>query len=191
MLEAVPKGAFDIDVAKCGDVCSVETSRPPLTTIPVLSLRVGVGQVFLADETLSGCVIVGALAVCSPGSAVVAVLGSGLGLAVGILMQVPLGGLYAGLWGYNAVLGCMAVGGVFFYPSAVSFALAGLCAVVSDAPSPLSSCFSFHLAQAVKLTLHHWFPPRISRRRRRRRCSAAPLQAGSWAQSLHRSVSRP
>jgi hypothetical protein len=59
-----------------------------------------------------------------------AVVGSTLGLATALLMQAPPDAIHAGLWGYNAVLGCQAVGGLFFYPNRTAFALAGLCAVM-------------------------------------------------------------
>ena len=90
----------------------------------------GIGQVYLADDTVSGIVITVGLAVCSPISALMAVLGSVLGAAVALCMRVPLGGLYFGLWGYNAVLGCMGVGGMFFYPTFTAFAFAAACAIM-------------------------------------------------------------
>lgn len=36
--------------------------------------------------------------------------------------------LYEGLWGYNSVLACIAVGGMFFVPRPRTFLLATLCA---------------------------------------------------------------
>ena len=90
----------------------------------------GIGQVYLADNTVSGTAITVGLAICSPTSALMAVLGSVLGTATGLLMQAPLESVYLGLWGYNAVLGCMAIGGMFFYPTKSAFVLASLCAVM-------------------------------------------------------------
>ena len=81
----------------------------------------------LALLDAASCAITVGLAICSPTSALMAVLGSVLGTATGLLMQAPLeAGIYAGLWGYNAVLGCMAIGGMFFYPTKSAFVLASL-----------------------------------------------------------------
>ncbi|KAJ1479268.1 urea transporter-domain-containing protein [Baffinella frigidus] len=89
----------------------------------------GVGQVFLADSTVSGGVISGALFLCSPTAALAALVGSAIGAFTALAMQAPVEGIYAGLWGYNAVPGCMAIGGVFFYPSRTAAVLACLCAI--------------------------------------------------------------
>ena len=90
----------------------------------------GVGQVYLADNTVTGCVITVGLALCSPLSAIMAVLGSIIGIATALCMQVPLSAVYAGLWGYNAVLGTQAIGGMFFLPNAKAMALAVMCGVM-------------------------------------------------------------
>ena len=90
----------------------------------------GIGQVYLADNTISGCVIALSLAICSPLSALMAVLGSLIGTAVAVCMHVPLTGVYVGLWGYNAVLGMQAIGGMFFYPTVKAIVMAAVCAVM-------------------------------------------------------------
>jgi urea transporter len=87
----------------------------------------GIGQVFLADDTASGLLIGGALFLCSPIAGLMAVWGSVLGTALALVLQVPTAPIYAGLWGYNAVLGTMAVGGMFFYPNPAAFLLATMC----------------------------------------------------------------
>ena len=51
-------------------------------------LGTGVGQVYLADNTVTGCVIASALALCSPFSALMAVTGSAIGVSVSALDNV-------------------------------------------------------------------------------------------------------
>ena len=74
----------------------------------------GVGEVMFEDNLLSGLIFLAAIAVNSRISAGFAVLGS----AVGLLTALVLGGdgftAYHGLYGFNAVLCAIAIGGVFF-----------------------------------------------------------------------------
>ena len=74
----------------------------------------GVGEVMFQDNLLSGLIFVVAIAVNSRVSAGFALLGS----AVGLLTALALGGdgfsAYHGLFGFNAVLCAIAIGGVFF-----------------------------------------------------------------------------
>jgi urea transporter len=74
----------------------------------------GVGEVMFQDNLLTGLIFLAAIAVNSRISAGFAVLGS----AVGLLTALALGGdgftAYHGLYGFNAVLCAIALGGVFF-----------------------------------------------------------------------------
>jgi urea transporter len=73
-----------------------------------------VGEVMFQDNLLTGVIFLVAIAVNSRISAGFAVLGS----AVGLLTALALGGdgftAYHGLYGFNAVLCAIALGGVFF-----------------------------------------------------------------------------
>lgn len=91
----------------------------------------GVGQVFLADNLWSGVVILIGLGFCSRISACFAFLGSFLGMTVALALGAPLPEIQDGLWGYNAVLASMAIGGMFYIPNAASSIMAGACAILA------------------------------------------------------------
>ena len=88
----------------------------------------GVSQVFLCDYWPSGVIVVCALALCSRISACMAVWGSGVGMLTGMFFGASKADIFLGLWGYNSVLACIAVGGMFFVMSARTFMLATACA---------------------------------------------------------------
>jgi urea transporter len=96
----------------------------------------GVGEVMFEDNLLSGLIFLIAIAVNSRISAGFALLGS----AVGLLTALVLGGdgftAYHGLYGFNAVLCAIALGGLFFaltWKSAVYALLAAAFSVVAFA----------------------------------------------------------
>jgi urea transporter len=96
----------------------------------------GVGEVMFEDNLLTGLIFLVAIAINSRISAAFAVLGS----AVGLLTALVLGGdgftAYHGLYGFNAVLCAIAIGGLFFvltWPSAVYALLAAAFSVVAFA----------------------------------------------------------
>jgi solute carrier family 14 (urea transporter)/urea transporter len=126
------------------------------------ALPKGVGQVYLADDTVSGIVIICGIAVCSPASAALAIWGSFLGILTAVLMQCPSDAIYSGLWGHNAVLGMMAIGGTFFYPSRCSFMMGSLCAVMcAFFTGALGSAFTHWVCPLVlsHFALGPWFSP--------------------------------
>ena len=92
------------------------------------SLPIGFGQVFLADKLASGILVFLAVALCTPVGAAVGLLGCILGVLAGGLVGVAPEKLYAGLWGYNALLCAMAIGGVFYAPTARSILIGAACA---------------------------------------------------------------
>jgi urea transporter len=96
----------------------------------------GVGEVMFEDNLLTGVIFLVAIAVNSRISAAFAALGS----AVGLLTALALGGegftAYHGLYGFNAVLCAIAIGGLFFvltWKSAVYALLAAAFSVVAFA----------------------------------------------------------
>jgi urea transporter len=96
----------------------------------------GVGEVMFEDNLLTGVIFLAAIAVNSRISAAFAALGS----AVGLLTALALGGegftAYHGLYGFNAVLCAIAIGGLFFvltWKSAVYALLAAAFSVVAFA----------------------------------------------------------
>ena len=95
------------------------------------AIPIGVGQVFLASKFLSGLLIVIAVALCSPLGAVVGLFGCGLGVWAGLLLGITPDTLYFGLWGYNAVLCAMAIGGIFYAPNGKSIVIGAIAAFLS------------------------------------------------------------
>jgi urea transporter len=96
----------------------------------------GVGEVMFQDNLLTGVIFLVAILVNSRISAAFAVLGS----AVGLLTALVLGGdgflIYHGLYGFNAVLCAIAIGGLFFvltWRSAIYALLAVVFSVVAFA----------------------------------------------------------
>ena len=98
-----------------------------LDGVRVLSSFVtGIGQIFFSGGFMSALLILLALALCSPMGAMVALLGSGIGLFTGMVLGVDLNVLYAGLWGYNSALVAIAIGGIFYAPNRHSLILASV-----------------------------------------------------------------
>eukprot|EP00053_Salpingoeca_punica_P018641 m.183565 g.183565 ORF g.183565 m.183565 type:complete len:1283 (-) comp17476_c0_seq4:480-4328(-) len=81
----------------------------------------GVGQVFFFDNFYSGIICTVGILLASIISGVAAMSGSAIGLFVGMLVGAPKGQLYTGLYGYDPVLACMCVCGMFLVPSRRTF----------------------------------------------------------------------
>jgi urea transporter len=74
----------------------------------------GVGEVMFEDNLLSGLIFLAGIAVNSRISAAFALLGAAVGLATALLLGGDGFTAYHGLYGFNAVLCAIAIGGVFF-----------------------------------------------------------------------------
>ncbi len=104
----------------------------PLDPVPLAeSLLTGFGQVFLVDDLIAALLIFVAIAICTPLGALVGLLGSILGVLAGFIMGVSPTALYTGLWGYNAVLTAIAIGGIFYAPNLRSVLIGLACAFIS------------------------------------------------------------
>lgn len=103
------------------------------------SFHIGLAGVFFSDKALSIVLIVLGVAIASPISALVAMIGGVMYILAGLAFKAKPDELYLMLWGYNAVLTAVAIGGVFYVPTRLSIALAALCAF-------LASSLSFVLA---------------------------------------------
>ncbi|KAM4709396.1 urea transporter 2-like [Discoglossus pictus] len=99
--------------------------------IPLLlkSIPVGVGQVYGCDNAWTGGLFLVALFVSSPIICLHAAIGSSLGMIAGLSLAAPFDKIYFGLWGYNAVLACIAVGGMFYALTWQTHVLAIACAL--------------------------------------------------------------
>ncbi|MEG3436696.1 urea transporter [Pannus brasiliensis CCIBt3594] len=108
------------------------------------SFHVGLAGVFFSDKPLSIALIMVGVAICTPIGALVAMMGGIMYILAGLLLEAKPDELYLMLWGYNAVLTAVAIGGVFYAPTRLSIALAALC-------SFLAACLSFLLAPVFSL----------------------------------------
>jgi urea transporter len=74
----------------------------------------GVGEVMFQDNLVTGLIFLVAIAVNSRVSAAFALLGSAVGLATALVLGADGFTAFHGLYGFNAVLCAIAIGGVFF-----------------------------------------------------------------------------
>ncbi|KAI5613224.1 urea transporter 1, partial [Silurus asotus] len=96
------------------------TSFPNITwseldyTLLFRSIPVGIGQVYGCENPWTGGIFIVALFISSPITCVHAVIGSAVGMVSGLALAAPFDKIYSGLWGYNCVLACIAIGGMFY-----------------------------------------------------------------------------
>ncbi|XP_028639034.1 urea transporter 2 isoform X1 [Grammomys surdaster] len=95
-----------------------------LQTIPV-----GVGQVYGCDNPWTGGVILVALFISSPLICLHAAIGSIVGLLAALTVATPFETIYMGLWSYNCVLSCVAIGGMFYALTWQTHLLSLVCAL--------------------------------------------------------------
>ncbi|KAJ7988305.1 hypothetical protein DPEC_G00322190 [Dallia pectoralis] len=105
-------------------------AEPSLSQL-LVSVPVGVGQVYGCDWPWTGGVFILALLLSSPTICLHAVLGSTIGVASGLALSAPWEDIYSGLWGYNSCLSCIAVGGMFYALTWQTHLLAVACAFFS------------------------------------------------------------
>jgi urea transporter len=91
----------------------------------------GVGEVMFEDNLLSGLIFLAGIAVNSRISAGFALLGAALGLLTALVMGADGFTAYHGLYGFNAVLCAIAIGGVFFVLTWRSALYAAVAAIFS------------------------------------------------------------
>jgi urea transporter len=100
----------------------------PTTMISALewacSPLVGISQIFVVNDPISGAMLIGAIGLYSPACAAHTLLGSSVGVATALACGAPATEIGMGLWGYNSALTALAVS-VFFVASPSSYALAG------------------------------------------------------------------
>ena len=82
---------------------------------------VGISQIFVVDNVVSGNVIALGLLVQQPSWAFHAVGGSSVGALTGLAMGAPLDEVLHGLWGFNSALTALSVA-VFYEPSPQTWA---------------------------------------------------------------------
>ena len=96
----------------------------------------GIGQVYLADNTWTGVIMWVGMALCSPIAAMAATVGSSIGILTAISVGADPDAVYAGIWGYNAALGAITVGGMFYVMTWECVPFAAVCAVMCAMTGP-------------------------------------------------------
>ncbi|CAG5922677.1 unnamed protein product [Menidia menidia] len=96
-----------------------------------MSVPVGIGQVYGCDNPWTGGIFIISLFISSPITCAHAVLGSAVGMVSGLALSAPFGDIYFGLWGYNCVLACIAIGGMFYALTWQVHLLAITCAIAN------------------------------------------------------------
>ncbi|HBB30491.1 MAG TPA: urea transporter [Cyanobacteria bacterium UBA8803] len=99
------------------------------------SLPIGIGQIYFLDQLVGAILVLVAIAICTPIGAAVSLLGGAMYLGAGLLVRATPEQLYTGLWGYNAVLTAVAIGGVFYTPNRLSIMIAAICAFLASVAS--------------------------------------------------------
>ncbi|XP_029295683.1 LOW QUALITY PROTEIN: urea transporter 2 [Cottoperca gobio] len=110
-----------------------------------MSVPVGIGQVYGCDNPWTGGIFIISLFISSPITCAHAVLGSSVGMVSGLALAAPFGDIYFGLWGYNCVLACIAIGGMFYALTwqvhLLAITCAFFCAYLGSAIANLMSTF--------------------------------------------------
>jgi len=103
-----------------------------------LAIFTGIAETFLCDKWYSGIVMLVGIAVCSPISGAMALLGSGIAVALAIGLGIDSNYIDAGLAGFNPALVAISVGGFFFvfnnarvFMLAVAGAISGTLATIA------------------------------------------------------------
>jgi urea transporter len=91
--------------------------------LPTWYMGIGnaIGQIFFQDNWIAGYIILFGIAINSRISAVMALLGAALAAAVAVTFGAPEGAIRDGLFGYNAALTGIALGGFFLVLNVRSF----------------------------------------------------------------------
>nr|XP_017199629.1 urea transporter 2 [Oryctolagus cuniculus] len=93
------------------------------------AIPVGVAQVYGCDNPWTGGLILVALFISSPLICLHAAIGSIVGMLAALSVATPFPSIYMGLWSYNCVLSCIAIGGMFYALTWQTHLLALFCAL--------------------------------------------------------------
>ncbi|XP_012684003.2 urea transporter 2 isoform X2 [Clupea harengus] len=109
------------------------------------SIPVGIGQVYGCDNPWTGGIFIISLFISSPITCAHAIIGSTVGMLSGLALAAPFESIYFGLWGYNCVLACIAIGGMFYALTwqvhLLAITCAFFCAYLGSATANLMSNF--------------------------------------------------
>nr|CAA73322.1 ADH-regulated urea transporter [Pelophylax lessonae] len=118
-----------VDFRPTGVVPNISWSDVEISQL-LKAVPVGVGQVYGCDNPWSGGIMLVGLFISSPIICMHAAIGSAMGMLAGLSIAAPFESIYFGLWGYNSVLGCIAVGGMFYALTWQTHLLAIACALM-------------------------------------------------------------
>ncbi|XP_041816635.1 urea transporter 1-like [Chelmon rostratus] len=124
----LPVFTLPFNILVCLHVAATGANHPYFPEL-FLSVPVGVGQVYGCHSPWTGGLILLALLLSSPTICFHAMLGSAAGVLSGLALAAPHKDIYSGLWGYNSVLSCIAIGGVFYVLTWQTHLLALICAL--------------------------------------------------------------
>jgi len=106
-------------------------AAPYLLPTWYMGIGTAIGQIFFQDNWITGYIILCAIALNSRISAMMGLLGAATGALVAALFGGPEGAIRDGLFGYNAALTAMALGGFFLVLNWSSFFYALFGAVIA------------------------------------------------------------
>ncbi len=106
-------------------------AAPYLLPTWYMGIGTAIGQIFFQDNWITGYIILSAIALNSHISAMMGLLGATTGALVAALFGGPEGAIRDGLFGYNAALTAMALGGFFLVLNWSSFFYALFGAVIA------------------------------------------------------------
>ncbi|XP_055994035.1 urea transporter 1 [Sorex fumeus] len=93
------------------------------------AVPVGISQIYGCNSPWTGGIFLCAIFLSSPLICLHAVIGSLLGIVAGLSLSAPFENIYAGLWGFNSALSCIAIGGMFMALTWQTHLLALACAL--------------------------------------------------------------
>ena len=102
----------------------------------------GVGQVFLANNIVAGCLVLAGIVVCSRISALAAFLGSVIGTGTAVLMGSPSSAIENGMYGFNSSLTLTAM--LMFYAPSLGSTIIGACGDFGAELSKWALSHKFH-----------------------------------------------
>lgn len=110
---------------------AVSTSAAPAGAVwgVVNAVFRGIGQLFFVNSILGGVLIIVGILFCSRIAAGFALLGSVIGMLVGLGLGADGYYVFNGFWGFNSFDACLAIAGVFYVLTWRSGLLGALCAV--------------------------------------------------------------
>ena len=108
------------------DASAIPTDTGTLSTLEwSCAPLIGISQIFVVNNALTGVIILCAICYYSPKCALHTIFGSCIGIGMAIACSAPTNDIAIGLWGFNPALTSLAIS-VFFVPGLPSYTLAAI-----------------------------------------------------------------